>query len=119
MNNIYFAGALALLSSVAACSEQPNAAREETAVPAEGTGAAPTTAPTDVVYTASGQITAVTDETVTISHGPVPDLQWPAMTMAFQAPSPDMLAGVTAGDQVSFAFRQADGGYVLTSLTRN
>ena len=115
MNKIYFSGALALLSGVAACGEQPNANREATNASAEQLA----TAPTDAVYSAAGEVTAVAGETVTISHGPVPDLQWPAMTMEFQAPSSDMLATVAAGNQVSFAFRQADGGYVLTSLTKN
>lgn len=115
MKKIYLAGALALLSSVAACGEESNAPRQEAADPAERSGATST----DAVYSATGEVTAVTGESVTISHGPVPDLQWPPMTMEFRAPSPDMLATVAAGDQVSFAFRQADGGYVLTSLTKN
>ena len=115
MNKIYLAGAVALFSSVAACSEQPSASREETTVPPER----PEAASQDAVYSASGEVTAVASETVTISHGSVPDLQWPAMTMTFQADGPDILAGVAIGDRVSFAFRQADGGYVLTSLTRN
>lgn len=65
------------------------------------------------------RVTALSGDDVTISHGPVPDLEWPAMTMAFRASSADMLGGVAPGDQVSFSFRQADGGYVLTSLTKN
>src|SRR3546814_11065896 len=93
MNKIYFAGVLALLSGVAACSEQPNANREATGAPAEQS----TTVRTDAVYSATGAVTAVAGETVTISHGPVPDLQWPAMTMEFRAPSPDMLVGIGAG----------------------
>lgn len=115
MNKIYFAGALALLSGVAACSEQPNANREATSAPAEQSA----NAPTDPVYSATGEVTAVAGETVTISHGPVPELQWPAMMMEFRVPSSDMLAGVAAGSQVSFAFRRTDGSYVLTSLTKS
>src|SRR3546814_14835687 len=89
--------------------------RSATGAPAEQS----TTVRTDAVYSATGAVTAVAGETVTISHGPVPDLQWPAMTMEFRALSSDMLVGIAAGDQVSVAFRQADGGYVLTSLTKN
>ena len=92
MNKIHLAGAVALFSSVAACSEQPSASREETTVPAER----PEAASQDGVYSASGEVTAVASETVTISHGSVPDLQWPAMTMTFQADGPDILAGVAA-----------------------
>ena len=115
MNRIYLACASALIFSVAACSEQPNTAREDAAVRANRGEAAPANA----AYSASGEVTAVSGDDVTISHGPVPDLEWPAMTMAFRASSADMLGGVAPGDQVSFAFRQADGGYVLTSLTKN
>lgn len=115
MNRISLAWAAALLFSVAACSEQPNTAREGTAVPAGQTGAAPAHA----AYSASGEVTAVSSDEITISHGPVPDLEWPAMTMTFRASRADMLAEVAPGDQVSFSFRQTDGGYVLTSLTKN
>lgn len=114
MNKTYLAGVVALLSSVAACSEQPNAGGEA-AAPAERAASAPA----DAAHNADGRVTAVTGETVTISHGPVASLQWPAMTMAFRAPSADMLEGVAPGDQVSFAFRESDGGYVLTSLSKN
>ena len=115
MNRIFFACGSALLFSVAACSEQPNATREGAAARA-GQGEA---APANAAYSASGEVTAVSRDEVTISHGPVPDLEWPAMTMTFRASRAEMLAGVAPGEQVSFFFRQADGGYVLTSLTKN
>lgn len=114
MNRIFLACASALLFSVAACSKQPNAAREGAAVrPSAGEAA-----PANAAYSAGGEVTAVSGDEVTISHGPVPNLDWPAMTMTFRASRADMLAGVAPGDQVSFSFRQADVGYVLTSLTK-
>src|SRR3546814_13535221 len=109
MNKIYFAGVLALLSGVAACSEQPNANREATGAPAEQS----TTVRTDAVYSATGAVTAVAGETVTISHGPVPDLQWPAMTMEFRAFSSELIVGLAAGTPGCVAFPQAGGGSVL------
>src|SRR3546814_6761309 len=81
MRKIYLAGAAALLASVAACGQQPTATSEQSGA---------TQAPSDAIYSAAGSVTAVSGEGVTISHGPVPDLQWPAMTMEFRAPSPDM-----------------------------
>ena len=70
---------------------------------------------------ATGTIEAIDPaaRTITIAHGPVPELEWPAMTMTFQAASPDVLAGIAPGDQVAFAFHEADGTYVVTSLTKN
>ncbi len=43
----------------------------------------------------------VTAKTLTIAHGPVPELGWPAMTMTFQAPDVD-LASYTLGDRIAF-----------------
>lgn len=110
MRKIYLAGAAALLASLAACGQQPNGTSEQSGA---------TKTPSGSIYSAAGSVTAVSGEDVTISHGPVPDLQWPAMTMTFRSPSPNLLSGVAPGDQVSFAFRETDDGYVLTSLTKN
>jgi Cu(I)/Ag(I) efflux system protein CusF len=52
---------------------------------------------------ASGVVTAVDPAagTITIDHGPVASLQWPAMTMTFKAPSID-LKDIKPGDHVQF-----------------
>jgi Cu(I)/Ag(I) efflux system protein CusF len=58
------------------------------------------------VAKAEGTVKAVdtTKHTVTIAHAAVPALQWPAMTMAFNAIT-KQLAGLKVGDQVAFEFR--------------
>lgn len=58
------------------------------------------------VVKAEGTIKAIdtTKHTVTIAHGAVPAVQWPAMSMAFNATS-QQLAGLKAVDQVAFEFR--------------
>lgn len=55
---------------------------------------------------ASGTIKAINTEkgTVTIAHGPVPTLKWPAMTMGFSA-TPEQMKGLKTGDKVKFQFR--------------
>lgn len=55
--------------------------------------------------TATGTVKAIDATTgkITISHGPVAALQWPAMTMAFKA-TPAQMAAVHAGQKVDFAF---------------
>ena len=68
-------------------------------------------------YTGQGKVTAITGDQVTISHGPLQGIGWPAMTMTFTAPT-GMANGVKAGDAVSFAFRQQGSAYVLTSLQK-
>ena len=38
-----------------------------------------------------------------IAHGPVPELQWPAMVMPFEA-TPEQIAAVQEGDKIRFTF---------------
>jgi Cu(I)/Ag(I) efflux system periplasmic protein CusF len=71
--------------------------------------------------TASGEgtVTAVDTAagTVTIDHGPIPAVGWPAMAMTFKA---DEAArqNVAKGDEVTFAFRKTDGGGEITSIAK-
>jgi Cu(I)/Ag(I) efflux system protein CusF len=51
----------------------------------------------------TGTVTAIDKVagTVTLDHGPIPEVGWPAMTMAFKA-RPELLDGVAVGDKVAF-----------------
>lgn len=40
--------------------------------------------------------------TLTIQHGPIPDVGWPAMTMTFKAKPPTLLKGLRVGEAISF-----------------
>ena len=73
---------------------------------------------TGEVHSGAGDITEVSGDRVTLSHGPVESIGWPAMTMTFRAGSPEMVQGLNVGDPVSFQFRQAGEEYVLTSIDR-
>lgn len=53
--------------------------------------------------------------TITISHGPVEALKWPAMTMGFKA-TPDQVASVTAGQEVSFEFTSSGVDATITTI---
>ena len=68
-------------------------------------------------FEASGKITAVSAEQVTIAHGPVEGLGWPAMTMSFAATDPTVTTGLSTGDAVKFAFRREGERYVLTEIS--
>lgn len=107
MTQYSLAGALALVLALTACSEAPPTGERQTA-----------SAPQPGLYEASGTVTEATDDRLTISHEPVAELGWPAMTMTFSVPSPDMARAVDAGDRVRFAFREAGDGYMLTSLDK-
>ena len=71
------------------------------------------------VANADGTIKAIdtTKHTVTISHGAVPAVQWPPMTMAFSV-TEDQLTGLTAGDRVSFSFRIEGGRATIVSIKK-
>lgn len=67
-------------------------------------------------YAASGTIEKITARTVTLRHGPVAALEWPAMTMTFATTGPAQLRGFKRGDKVSFRFVQSDKGPRLTAI---
>jgi len=56
--------------------------------------------------TGEGSITAIDPDTgkITLAHGPVPELSWPAMTMGFVAKE-GQLGGLKVGEKVRFNFR--------------
>ena len=71
------------------------------------------------VHKAEGKVEAIGRDSVTLSHGPVASLQWPAMTMDFQFAPGSLPAGVKVGDTVSFEFRQvSEGEYAITRMVR-
>ena len=71
--------------------------------------------------TASGEgtVTAIDAEagTITLDHGPVPAMEWPAMTMAFNA-APEVRDQVAVGDSVTFEFEESDAGNRITSVSK-
>jgi Cu(I)/Ag(I) efflux system membrane fusion protein len=69
------------------------------------------------VFSAEGKVESVDPDGLTISHGPVPALKWPAMTMGFSKADPKAFANVKAGDTVRFEFRQGGAmGWELVSV---
>jgi Cu(I)/Ag(I) efflux system membrane fusion protein len=58
------------------------------------------------VYRADGTVERVEADGITISHGPVPELKWPAMTMGFGKADPEAFADLKPGDRIRFAFRR-------------
>jgi len=72
----------------------------------------------DKTYTATGTITAIAGNQVTIAHEAVKDLDWPAATADFQAQNLDQIIDLRPGDKVSFSFNQAGGQYILTNIKK-
>jgi Cu(I)/Ag(I) efflux system membrane fusion protein len=67
-------------------------------------------------YHGVGKVEQVTGEALTLSHSPIPALQWPAMTMDFKKPHPDSFKGISAGQAVEFSFKKGEDGYVLENV---
>jgi Cu(I)/Ag(I) efflux system membrane fusion protein len=65
-----------------------------------------------------GRIESVNDTgSLTISHGPIPSLQWGAMTMDFAAPPAGLPKGLKPGDRIRFRFHlDKDGMAILSSV---
>jgi Cu(I)/Ag(I) efflux system protein CusF len=69
---------------------------------------------------ATGVVTGVDDKMgmVTIKHGPVPGVGWPAMTMSFKAMPVTLLKGVKAGDKVAFTVKVKGQDNEVTALRK-
>ncbi len=57
-----------------------------------------------------------TKGTVTLSHQPIKELNWPAMTMSFKVSKPELLKGIVTGQQVHFTLQNNNMGPVITAL---
>lgn len=53
---------------------------------------------------------------LTIAHGPLANLDMPAMTMVFKAADPAMLDKVKPGDKIRFAAERKAGVFIVKSL---
>lgn len=53
---------------------------------------------------------------VTLAHGAVTSLNWPAMTMGFSVKNKALLDKLAAGKKVDVEFTQQGGDYVITSV---
>jgi Cu(I)/Ag(I) efflux system membrane fusion protein len=81
-------------------------------------GAVSSAQPSATSHLTQGRVTAIEPDAITISHDPVPSLQWPAMTMPFKPPANGLPGGLKVGDKVSFSFKEAQpGSYQLEGIT--
>ena len=81
-----------------------------------GAAAAPSGDATE--HRGSAVIEAIAADSVTLSHGPIDSIKWPAMTMGFRLPAAGLPRGVKVGDRVDFSFTPAgEGEYRITRIT--
>jgi Cu(I)/Ag(I) efflux system protein CusF len=68
----------------------------------------------------SGVVKSVDHEkgTVSIAHGPVPTMNWPAMTMTFKVRDKNLLDRAKQGAKVEFSFVQSGKEYTITAMSQ-
>ena len=104
-----------LAASLAACSKPAETARNAGPEPMPGmsmpaqTRAGQATGVVTAIDTAAGKIT--------LDHGAVAELQWPAMTMAFGATA-NQLQGIRPGDKVAFKFTVTGTSAQITEISK-
>ncbi|MES2443419.1 MAG: copper-binding protein [Pseudomonadota bacterium] len=67
----------------------------------------------------TGTVTAIDKAAgkITLDHGPIPEVGWPAMTMAFKA-SPALLDSVAVGDKVAFDLALTGNAGEVTAIRK-
>ena len=55
-------------------------------------------------------------QTITLAHGPIKNLDMPAMTMVFKASTPALLSKVKVGDKVKFRAEMPNGTMTVTAI---
>ena len=87
-------------------------ARMGTSPDSEGGGDG--TAPT---HRGDGKVEAIGKDAVTLSHGPIPSLEWGEMTMDFKLPSAGLPKNIAVGDTVAFEIRaRKDGSFEIVTI---
>ena len=70
----------------------------------------------DAVHKATGTVTKVDKDKVTIKHGPVPTINWPSMTMAFKVKDKALMDKLGKDKKVDFEFKQEGNDYIVTAV---
>lgn len=67
----------------------------------------------------SGEVRRVDSEQgkIVIKHGAIPDLELPAMSLAYHA-QPDLLKDIKPGDKVKFTAQRENDRYVITKISK-
>lgn len=106
-----FAAAAALLASAAFAQQKMDDMKgmDMAKMPAAG-------AP--MAHKAIGTVKTVDAKTgvVSLVHGPVKTMNWPAMTMGFKVKDKMLLDKLRAGKKVQFEFMQENKDYVITAV---
>ncbi len=102
--SLLIASSLALAATLAGCNKQPEAANPSESSSAAASNMSDMAMPVEMKHGKGvGTVTAIdpTNGTVTLDHGDITELKWPAMEMGFSA-KPELLEGIKVSDKVAF-----------------
>ncbi|MFY2823449.1 MULTISPECIES: copper-binding protein [Ruegeria] len=70
---------------------------------------------------AKALVNSIGDETANVSHDPIPEIGWPAMTMDLQLlENAQMMGEISAGDEVTLMLVKSDDGmYAIGAIMKN
>ena len=121
MKPVYLTAALTAAILLSACGQKAETTTTEQS--------APTNAATDMgnmampaeakMAKSTGTVTAIDKAAgkITLDHAAIPEVSWPAMTMAFDA-KPVLLDGVAVGDKVAFYVTIKGNAGEVTAITK-
>lgn len=112
----------AMAAALTACDRKPTEPTAQAAAaagPASGDAMAGMDMADANMAKGTGTVTAIDKAagTITLDHDPIPDLKWPAMTMAFETTPVTLLDTVKVGDKVSFELKMIGGTGEVTAIT--
>lgn len=125
MKLLYLTAALAAAAMLSACGPKAETNATAPANIAESTGAMSgdmgnMAMPADAkMGKGTGTVTAIDKAAgkITLDHGPIPEVGWPAMTMAFSA-KPALLGSVAVGDKVAFDVSVTGSAGEVTAISK-
>lgn len=113
---VLMAAMIALPLGLAGCDKKAETPKAKTTTDAmEGMAMAPETK----MAKGSGTVTAIDAAAgkITLDHGPIAELEWPAMKMGFSA-KPELLKGIAVGDSIAFDLEVAGSSSEITAIKK-
>lgn len=116
-NTVLITTLFALPLALSACDKAADVPKAEASAKAMGEMAMPADAK---MAKGSGTVTAIDTATsqITLDHGPIAALEWPAMKMGFVA-KPELLASVVVGDKVDFDVTVTGSTIEVTTIKKH
>lgn len=107
-----------LIPILAAAAMAAHFAAQAQPAPDSGTDHAAHHPPTAAAPQSEGEVRRIdlAQGKLTLRHGPLQNLDMPAMTMVFKAADPKLLEGLKEGDKVKFTAEKRNGAFTVTAI---